>query len=239
MSAAETKAGRIADTLRADIASGSIERGARLFQDELARRFETSITPVREALRILDAEGLVVGEAHRGVRVAAPNIDQIASIYIMRRLVEPYAACRASKRLSRREYDRARRLNEDFLYLGDSDPEKARSLNREFHFTFYNACGMPTLIAEIERLWTGFPWAALQVRRGLETVSYDEHAAFLEAVIADEQEQIRSLLETHVRHGFEALVSHIGITLPSDPFEDLEEEDDLATIGDGVQLWKQ
>ncbi len=84
---AGTKAERIADSLRETIATGGLEDGTRLYQDQLAEEFKTSITPVREALKMLQAEGLLVAEPHRGVRVAFPDLDQIASIYVMRRLV--------------------------------------------------------------------------------------------------------------------------------------------------------
>lgn len=217
-----TKTTRIAEALREVIATGKIERGARLYQDQLAEEFDTSITPVREALKLLQAEGLLVGEPHRGVRVASPNIDQIASIYVMRRLVEPYAARRASPRLARRDYDRARRINDEFQAVDPEDAHEARRLNHDFHFAFYNACGLPTLVSEIERLWTGFPWAALQVRRGRALTSVDEHEAMLDAVMADDQEAIQQLFETHIKQGFTALMDHIGVTVYVDPFDDRE-----------------
>src|SRR5919197_5876709 len=86
-----TKAGRIAADLRDAIVSGTIEQGTRLYQDELAARFSTSITPVREALRQLHAEGLVSLDSHRAVSVSAPGVEQITGTYVLRRLVEPFA----------------------------------------------------------------------------------------------------------------------------------------------------
>jgi DNA-binding GntR family transcriptional regulator len=221
---AATKAARIADALRETIARGDLEDGARLYQDRLAEQFETSITPVREALKVLQTEGLLVAEPHRGVRVARPNLDQIASIYIMRRLVEPYAAKRSARRLSRLDLDWARQINERFGEAG-GDAEEARDLNRKFHFTFYNACGLPTLAAEIEHLWSSFPWAALQVKRGHAEDSYQEHLQILTAIEAADEREIGTIFETHIRHGFEALVQHIGATLVTDPFEDARESD--------------
>jgi DNA-binding GntR family transcriptional regulator len=230
--AAGTKAARIADSLRETIATGGLEDGTRLYQEQLAEEFETSITPVREALKLLQAEGLLVAEPHRGVRVAFPDLDQIASIYVMRRLVEPYAARRSARRLSRIDLDRARQVNERFGGAGEDDALEARRLNQEFHFTFYDACGLPTLVAEIQRLWTGFPWAALQVHRGPATSSYEEHQQMLKAVEDADEEAIQSLFETHIYHGFEALVAHIGVTILADPFEDIQNSD-IDTREDG------
>lgn len=229
---AGTKAARIADSLRETIATGGLEDGTRLYQDQLAEEFKTSITPVREALKLLQAEGLLVAEPHRGVRVAFPDLDQIASIYVMRRLVEPYAARRSARRLSRIDLDRARQINERFGAAGEDDALEARRLNQDFHFTFYEACGLPTLVSEVKRLWTGFPWAALQVHRGAATPSYEEHLRMLAAVEEDDEPAIQSLFEAHIFHGFEALVAHIGVTLVADPFEDVPNTD-IDTREDG------
>ena len=73
----------------------------RLQQDEVAARFQVSITPVREALRQLEVDGLVISEPHRGVIVRPFDMDDIKAAYVMRRLIEPYAFARASRRLSR------------------------------------------------------------------------------------------------------------------------------------------
>jgi DNA-binding GntR family transcriptional regulator len=140
---------------------------------------------VREALRQLQAEGLLVGEPHRGVAVASPDLDQITSIYVLRRLIEPFAA---------------------------------RRLNREFHWVFYEACALPTLVGEIERLWAAFPWAALQVRKARAVASVREHEQMLEALVADDQPLIASLFEQHITNGYLALVDELGAEA-TDPFD--------------------
>ncbi|WP_141208552.1 GntR family transcriptional regulator [Streptomyces griseorubiginosus] len=77
-------------------------------QDELARRFGAAITPVREALRLLDAEGLVVAEPQRGISVAGVDLGRMKGICLMSRLAErhglaeSHAMERATLRLSRR-----------------------------------------------------------------------------------------------------------------------------------------
>src|SRR5579862_9894898 len=87
---AKTKKDRLVQELRHLILYGDLERGTRIRQDELAARFDTSITPVREALRQLEAEGLLESEPHRGVRVTVPDIAEIKGTYVARRLLEPY-----------------------------------------------------------------------------------------------------------------------------------------------------
>lgn len=85
------------------IVSGEFARGERLQEDQLAARFATSITPVREAIKQLEAEGPLVTEPRRGVRVTSADPEQITGIYVSRRLIEPYTAQRAALRVSRRD----------------------------------------------------------------------------------------------------------------------------------------
>jgi DNA-binding GntR family transcriptional regulator len=213
-----TKAARIAEELREAIATGVLAQGTRLYQDELATRFSTSITPVREAVRQLHAEGLVVVESHRGVTVSTPDVERITAIYVLRRLVEPFAARRAATRLSRLDFARARATNESLLEAQQArDPLLERQLNRAFHFVFYEACGLPTVVAEIERFWATFPWAELHVVRGIE--SYREHERILEAVIENDQPRIQQLFETHLHNGYVASIEHLGQSAGDDPFD--------------------
>jgi DNA-binding GntR family transcriptional regulator len=213
-----TQAGLIVDELREAIAGGGIAAGTRLSQDELAAQFSTSTTPVREALRQLVAEGLVEAESHRGYRVSTPNFDRITAVYVLRRLVEPFAVRRAASRLSRQDFARARRINDELLAAQQADDQQlARQLNREFHFVFYNACGLAAAVTEIERFWSMFPWSELHIVRRPD--SYREHQQILEAVIADDQPAIQRLLELHMRNGYFALSKHLGHPVDEDPFE--------------------
>jgi DNA-binding GntR family transcriptional regulator len=215
---AKTKAGVIVDELREAIAGGAIAAGTRLSQDELAGKFSTSTTPVREALRQLVAEGLVETESHRGFKVSAPDFDRITAVYVLRRLVEPFAVRRAASRLSRQDFSRAQRTNDELPAAHQAgDQLLARQLNREFHFVFYNACGLTAVVTEIERFWGMFPWSELHIVRQSE--SFAEHRQILEAVIADDQPEIQRLLEVHMRNGYFALVKQLGHSVDVDPFE--------------------
>jgi len=207
-----TKADLITDALREEIMAGTCAPGMRLQQAELAVRFQTSITPVREALKRLEAEGMLTGRAHHGVTVASPKVEQITSIFAIRHQVEPLAAQRAAVRLTRRDFERARQVNTRLAAANSTDGAEvaARSLNREFHFIFYGGCELPTLTLEIERLWAAFPWAALQVRGMRQRISEIEHFEMLEAVEQNDAARIRETFERHLQHGFLALMKQIG-----------------------------
>lgn len=224
-----TKRDQVAQQLRDQIAAGEIPRGSRIRQDELAERFDVSITPIREAIRLLHSEGLLVGEPRKGVRVAAANPDQLRSIYVMRRLLETHAAQRASRRMSAMDFRQAEMLEarmENAYAAGDHT--LAGSLNRDFHFVFYDSCGMPGLVAEIENLWQNFPWDVMKVLPGRTPESAKEHRLLLEATSRADDEAIARTVGSHLWNAYRGLITHLtGQTPDEDPF-DVDVPDRLA-----------
>ena len=217
-----TKRTKIVEELREGILTGKFARGAHLQQDELAEHFESSITPVREALRILEAEGMVISEPHRGVRVAPLALDKVTATYVVRRLVEGYAMQRATRQMSRRDLAEARRLlaEEDTLRQ-DMDTQAIRELNHRFHFFFYDRIGMPALADEIRSLWQSFPWDMLLSAELRSAESHLEHEAILNAVENGDLEEVRSRTEAHITNGFRAIMRHLEIAdgPRMDPFD--------------------
>jgi DNA-binding GntR family transcriptional regulator len=207
------KRDQIVDELRRRILSGVLPRGARLPQDELARDFGASITPVREALRLLQAEGLVVAEPHRGVRVAGVDIAQVTATYVVRRLIEGYAMRRATLRLSRRDLARARAILDR-----DPDPGAVRDRNREFHFLLYDRCGMPELVERIAGLWQAFPWDLMLDSDERATASHREHRALLAAVETGDPDAVAAATERHIGNGFSAIRRQLTGADGPDPF---------------------
>lgn len=218
--ARKTKKDLIAEELRELIGSGELPRGARIQQDELAARFETSITPVREAMRQLEAQGLLVSEPHRGVRVAEANLEEVKGVYIARRLLEPYAAQRATLRVSRRDLEQAEELIGAMAAASKGkDPGAAREANREFHFLFYERCGIPSLARIVDTLWLAFPWDILGVIGGRLEQSIDEHRKMVKAVSEGDVDLVRSVFEEHIRQSYLALCRHVTGEEPEDPFD--------------------
>lgn len=210
-----TKRDQIVDELRRQILSGELARGERMPQDDLARQFHASITPVREALRLLEAEGLVVSEPHRGVRVAAADVDEVTATYVVRRLTETFAMRRATLRLSRRDIAQARRLIED----AGADGRSTRDRNREFHFLFYDRCGMPALTERIAGMWQAFPWDLMLDSAQRATQSRVEHLAILSAVEDGDPDRVAAATELHLRNGFSAILSRLVDSPGPDPFD--------------------
>lgn len=218
--ASATKRDQIVDELRRLILNGELARGERMPQDELARRFGASITPVREALRLLEAEGLVVAEPHRGVRVAGVDLERVKGIYVMRRLAESYAMKRATLRVSRRDLAAARGLLEHLQSReDDGDRGAVRELNREFHFFFYERCGMPALHAQIRGIWQAFPWDLMLSSKERTANSRTEHLQILAALEAGDCDAVAAATERHILMGFSAITEHLTGRSGPDPFD--------------------
>lgn len=215
-----TKSAQITQQLRVLISTGELPRGSSLRQDKLAELFNTSITPVREALRSLQAEGLIVGEPHRGVRVASVDLEHLKSTYIMRRLVEGYAIQRSTHRLTILDLKKANDLNRQMeaAYAAGTSLDVG-TLNREFHFLFIERCGLPGVTHEAENLWYSYPWDILRVVSTRVPHSIDEHDSIIDAARSGDPEEVGKAISTHLSNSYRTLVKHLtGDDVP-DPFE--------------------
>jgi DNA-binding GntR family transcriptional regulator len=215
-----TKRDRIAVELRRMISEGELPRGSRIQQDVLAAMFDTSITPVREALRLLEAEGVLVGEPHKGVRVADADFEQVKTVYMLRRLVEPYAMQRAARRLSPRDIDLAERLVAEMEQAAaEGDRARLTATNHRFHFLFYANCGNDGLAEEIDQLWRKFPWDVLQVLDDRADEASNEHRAMLAAARLGDGDALARATGWHLARSFLALGRHLTGQKIADPFE--------------------
>jgi DNA-binding GntR family transcriptional regulator len=215
-----TKRDRIAVELRRMISEGELPRGSRIQQDVLAAMFDTSITPVREALRLLEAEGVLVGEPHKGVRVADADYEQVKTVYMLRRLVEPYAMRRAARRLSPRDLDLAERLVAEMEQAAaEGDRARLNATNHRFHFLFYTNCGNDGLADEIDQLWQKFPWDVLQVLDDRAEEASNEHRGMLAAARLGDGNALAKATEWHLARSFLALGRHMTGHKIADPFE--------------------
>jgi DNA-binding GntR family transcriptional regulator len=215
-----TKKDAILLEIRRMIATGELERGSRLHQDKIAEQFHTSITPVREALRQLEAEGLLVSEPHRGVSVAEVDREAVKGIYIARRLLEPYAMQRAVLRASRQDVAKAEEHAAKMAAASEhGDFARARESNRAFHFLFYELSGPESLTRVIESLWSAFPWDLLYVLSWRLNASTAEHQEILNAVVTGDVVEAGQATARHIERGYLAIAAHLGEEGSPDPFD--------------------
>lgn len=126
---------RVREWIRSAVASGELGQGERLVQSEIARRLSVSVTPVREAMRDLAAEGVLRFDSRRGATVNQIAVSDIEEAILMHTALEPVWADLTVARVEDGELDRADAMQD----LMESSPELStyRTLNREFHTYLY------------------------------------------------------------------------------------------------------
>lgn len=147
----------IAQQLRAEIVQGRIRVGDRLRQDEIARRYGVSPTPVREALRVLETQGFVTHEPHRGVTVA-DYVGSFEQVYRLREALECLATELAVHNMTRERAADLAAVVDRIEGTDASDAEARHAAHIEFHRLLYAGCEFPALLDLIQIVWSRFPW---------------------------------------------------------------------------------
>ncbi|WP_442544164.1 GntR family transcriptional regulator [Arthrobacter sp. KN11-1C] len=136
------------DLLRAAITSGEMTPGEHYSAIGLAERLGVSRTPVREALQLLEKEGIVRIEKNRGVRVLQISLDEIVQIFQIRILLEPPAAARAAEIVTKHELAHFRELHGRILDAAAADDGPGTlQADKEFHLFLMGLAGNPRLTA--------------------------------------------------------------------------------------------
>jgi len=147
-----SKTDMVAALIRELLITGELGPGEQLRQRDLAQRFGVSQTPVREAMRRLESEGLLSCDTHRGVTVVVADLGRIEENVRIRAALESLGASLAARTVDPAGLRRLRELNEQMRALADGDPRYAE-LNREFHFTVYEYAHSPLLLSLMRLLW--------------------------------------------------------------------------------------
>ncbi|MEV0380368.1 GntR family transcriptional regulator [Nonomuraea sp. NPDC050643] len=142
---------RVADHLREAILSGAIAPGERIRQEDLAERLGASRLPVREALRMLEAEGLTEHHPRRGARVPLLDRHQVDVIYQMRERLEPLALTESIPHLTTDDHHRLALIQDKIE--ANTDVGEFLALDREFHLLTYSGCAIEQLSGMVVRLW--------------------------------------------------------------------------------------
>jgi DNA-binding GntR family transcriptional regulator len=174
-----SKSDFIASLLRELIISGDLKPGEQLRQRDLAERFGVSATPVREALRWLESEGLLRYDAHKGSTVVQPEPGATREKYQIRAVLEGLATSLAAPKISDEDIRELESYNEQ-LADANRTPSQINDLNRTLHFRVYEMAGSPLLLALMRLLWQSFPQGPQVARPRDESVA--EHKQLIEAL---------------------------------------------------------
>lgn len=189
---------RISRALAERIIAGDIQPGARLRQDHIAEEFGASHVPVREAFRLLEAQGLVVSEPRRGVRVAGFSLDEVREVAEMRAALEVLALRNAGPHLTKAILDQAEAISK----AGDkaSDVQAWEEANRAFHRLIIAPCGMPRLLKTIDDLHSASARFLFSGWRAeWEAPTDRDHMAILAALRDGQIETAAVVLARHIR----------------------------------------
>lgn len=211
---AVTKAQAAYQELRSAILDGSLAPGSAFDQESLAGMLAVSTTPLREALRRLEAERLITLEAHHEVRVAPVSAAELNDLYVVRSELDPLAAELAAKTATDDE------LKQATVFLGTEvhTPLERLRLNRALHRTIYAACRNPVLVDILDSLWDRADrYRMLLVRNELHaSAAANEHADIVAAFYCRDATTLGSLMREHIEHSM-AQIPELASALELEP----------------------
>jgi DNA-binding GntR family transcriptional regulator len=205
-----TTAKVVAGRLREEIQHGRLAPGTRLRQNDVAKRFGVSTTPVREAFAQLQAEGLVRIDPHRGAVVFHPTVDDVLEFYEIREALESLAVSHAIPRL-RKEVARELGAVIDRMRRTE-DARKWLKLNDQFHLRLYESADRPRLSSLIDNLRdASAPYIHMFVAsRPLSQRANEEHQEILDACVRGDADAAETAIRGHLRSASEQLAEFLS-----------------------------
>lgn len=197
----------VADLIREGILEGRLRPGDRLKEDTIAKELEVSRTPVREAIAMLQAEGLLEAQQHRGAQVRSYTPGELEEIYDLRSLLEGYAARRAATRIGDRDLARLRTSVERLEKVKPDDLEHLVQQNGVFHDTILQAADSQRLVAMVAQtralplVYQAYAWYT----PGQLALSLEYHRRVLSALERHDAEQAEYDMCHHLFNARDAL----------------------------------
>lgn len=191
----------VVDRLKEDVASGEIKPGELIKQTVLAKRYGVSATPVREALRLLEADGVVSYSEHKGASVREMTPNTARDLYRLRAAVESTAADMAVERMTPAGLEQIRKAHSELAAAqraGVSSPAELSLLNRAFHFAIYGQTS-PLIVQHLELLWARFTPSTTVWRRPTDAADLQhDHDEILAAIERGDGQAASRLTAEHV-----------------------------------------
>lgn len=209
MTGFRTKQDQVAEILRERIIAGHYARGSKLKQSDLAQELGVSITPVREALHILSAEGFVQGVSHKGLLVPHVAPEQARETFELRMLLERELTARALPRLDAATLAALRQSQEVIASIaqgGTRDRLASRTENYRFHFRLYALAERPQMLQFVRVLWAKYPFITQELG-GRRLRHVEEHETFLRHAEAGEEALAVDAMLAHIESGWNDLMA--------------------------------
>jgi DNA-binding GntR family transcriptional regulator len=201
---------RIADSIRDAILSGENPPGSRIRQEDVALQFGASRLPVREALRILESEGLVTLVANTGAWISHLSLEECQELYQIRERIEPLLLRFSLPDLNSETLDELGLLADEMQ--AGTDVARFLQLDREFHLLSYSGAQTSILGDMVQRLWN----STQHYRRAFTLVSgplgnravHYEHQLLVGAMRRRDSEDAERILVGHIRRTRLELLGH-------------------------------
>ncbi|MGE5485308.1 MAG: GntR family transcriptional regulator [Ignavibacteriales bacterium] len=197
----KTKSGIVYESLKSAIVGGDLLPGTRIIIHGVANALKVSEIPVREALRKLEADGLVKCTPYVGALVSVPSIEDLRETLVIRSVLEPLAARLSAPKLREKDVSRMSDLLDSMSTLVREQKYWDYSrVDREFHNVLYSRCGNRKLKDLIGDMWSQTERASGAFRAATVSAaqSLAEHTAMLDALRAKDFERLESLVSDQV-----------------------------------------
>ncbi|HEY3614523.1 MAG TPA: GntR family transcriptional regulator [Gaiellales bacterium] len=202
----------VTERLRRTIVEGRFSPGDRLREEQLAEALDVSRGPIRDALRELEREGLVVRRRNRGAIVASLSREDVEEVYSLRAAIEPLVCEWAARRASERDWAEMQAVIERYSDLAaTANPHEAADADLRFHDVIYRAAGH----RRVQRLWQDLRpqvYIFLLARKYVGThefrdVMISKHSAILAAIEARDPERARQTAVDHVEASYTRVIA--------------------------------
>ncbi|MBW7837659.1 MAG: GntR family transcriptional regulator [Sphingomonadales bacterium] len=201
----------IIDALRQAILQGQFKLGERLPEAKLAELFGVSRIPIREALRVLSHEGLVEINPRKGARIPLLSADELREIIELRAELEAICARNVARDCTPEICEQLQALlNQGNQAANDNDLSKLRAINKDFHSILATASKNRYLAEFAKSLRDRTYWLFSSDAEGTALATWREHAAILEAVMAQDEQLAAALASRHVKR----VGTHIADKIP-------------------------
>ena len=203
-----TLAVHLVEQLRQLIFDGDLEPGSRLQEAELSQRFGVSRTPLREALKLLTAEGLITFQPNRGATVTQLSLDELAETFPVMGVLEALAGELAASHASAADLEVLRQLHDEIVqHYERQDLKTYFSANQRFHERLVEAAHNETLANHYHQLAGRVRRARYRANLSHErwAQSVDEHHQIIAALEARDGETLARVLRAHIDHKFETV----------------------------------
>jgi len=198
------------ERLKTGIIQGDYEPGSSLLLHTIANSFGISEIPIREALKKLEAEGLVSHAAHFGFVVTEPDFKNHMEIFEVRQLLEGHAAWLAASHISSETLEKLKGLLDEMKKKASKNMTHLAELNYQFHDLIYSSCENPILYRLIQQVWAMAPRtrSIFSLIKGRALSSIREHENIYRYLVARDAEGAKEALIKHKQKSYDLLFQY-------------------------------